>query len=210
MSGADMDALVSDPVRYAAYQEISDLRKRALGGESFAELAQNYSDDSLSARRGGSMGWVEREFLTSTIDQYVWIGPVGEVSEPIESPFGFHLVLIQDRELSYTESYERRLHEREQLPAVRFADLVRDTAVFDGAEAGLALADELLEWSRDEELLDAARGLALALDPPGHERAARCATMQQETEGAWEQVRPIRKRIVEWKRELVKRKRSRD
>ncbi|MHC4992154.1 MAG: hypothetical protein ACYTGC_14375, partial [Planctomycetota bacterium] len=99
-------------------------------------------------------------------------------------------------------TWERQLHDDQTLPAVRWADLVRDTATVDGDPAALALVDELTGWSRDEELLAASRDLAAQLDPPDETRSERYAELAEEAVAAREQITAITRQLAEWQKTL--------
>lgn len=69
-----------------------EIRRRALEpGADFAALARETSEDG-SAERGGDMGWLGRGRLTPSYEAAAFALPVGGVSEPVESPFGFHVI----------------------------------------------------------------------------------------------------------------------
>lgn len=96
----------------AALDEINSLRERILKGESFAKLAQEYSDDPSSNNRGGDLGWIRRGELVEQIDNYIWTAKIGEVSPVIITSYGLHLVLVTERYFSEAERYEEELKER--------------------------------------------------------------------------------------------------
>ncbi len=96
----------------AAYDTAESLRERLVAGESFSELAKEYSGDRASAPRGGDMGWVSREELPEPIDEYIWTAPLHEVSPLIATDFGVHIVEVTDRQIADAERYERELKER--------------------------------------------------------------------------------------------------
>jgi parvulin-like peptidyl-prolyl isomerase len=96
----------------AAAEEIVALRERIAKGENFSKLASEYSDDPISAARGGDLGWVRREDLTDAVDQYIWTAPIGEVSQVLFSNNGLHLVEVVERHFSKAEQYDRDLKER--------------------------------------------------------------------------------------------------
>jgi parvulin-like peptidyl-prolyl isomerase len=105
------DAQTEEAVR-AALEEITQLRERILNGDNFSRLASEFSDDSLSAPRGGDLGWVGRAELAAEIDEYIWTAPLGEVSPTILTGHGFHLVVVTDRHFSSAEQYDRELKDR--------------------------------------------------------------------------------------------------
>lgn len=103
----------ADPVdRQRALEQISELRERIQNGESFAKLAQDYSNDPFSAARGGDLGYSDRGAYEDTFERYVWSAPVGELSEIVTTSYGFHLIQVMDRYISEAEQYENYLDDR--------------------------------------------------------------------------------------------------
>jgi peptidyl-prolyl cis-trans isomerase SurA len=80
----------------AAEQRIEELYKRVQAGESFSELAVANSDGQ-SALEGGDLGWRKGDELPTLFADVVPGLEVGQVSEPIRSASGFHLVKLDDR-----------------------------------------------------------------------------------------------------------------
>lgn len=95
-----------------ALTQILSLRQRVVDGESFSSLAREYSGDEDSASRGGDLGWVVHSELADAIEGYIWTAPLNEISDVIQTGFGFHIVLVTDREIAEAEQYERSLHDR--------------------------------------------------------------------------------------------------
>ncbi len=69
-----------------------ELRERALGGEDFAQLAQEFSDDRGSAANGGSLGRFRREQMVPEFSNAAFALEVDSISEVIESSFGYHVI----------------------------------------------------------------------------------------------------------------------
>jgi peptidyl-prolyl cis-trans isomerase SurA len=84
------------------------IRQRVLDGESFADIAMLESDDPASATRGGDLGWnPPGTFVPQFEAQLAALDP-GEISEPFESPFGWHIIQLLDRgERDTTEEIRR-------------------------------------------------------------------------------------------------------
>jgi len=80
-----------------AEHRVEQLRERVLNGESFPDLARVHSDDPISAIKGGDLGWVMPGELTGSFEDAMGKLKAGEVSEPVFSPFGFHLIQVLDR-----------------------------------------------------------------------------------------------------------------
>jgi len=72
------------------------LRERILGGEDFAEIARQFSADRGSGRQGGSLGSFGRGQLVRPLDEAIFALEVGEIGHVVESPFGYHVVQLQE------------------------------------------------------------------------------------------------------------------
>lgn len=79
---------------------IRSLRERILNGESFSKLAEEYSNDPGSARRGGDLGYLEMGSLAEPMEVFAWTAPIGQLSDVIKTQFGYHLAIVTDRRLS--------------------------------------------------------------------------------------------------------------
>lgn len=102
-----------DPVdRARALELIMDLRRRIGNGESFAKFAKEFSDDEFSAARGGDLGYAPRGQYEAGFEQYVWSAPIGQMSDVIQTKYGFHLVIVLDRHISKTDQYEMELERK--------------------------------------------------------------------------------------------------
>ncbi len=80
-----------------ARSRLQQLRERILSGEDFAQLARANSDDSASAIDGGDLGWVMPGVLEPEFEDVMEAVDVGEVSEPFSTPFGWHILRVDDR-----------------------------------------------------------------------------------------------------------------
>lgn len=111
-----------------ARKRLMDLRERIVHGEDFARLARLHSDD-LSASKGGDLGWLNPGDTVPDFERAMDALQPGEVSEPVRSPFGWHLVqVIARRDQDVTDERRRiearrALHERKSEEA--FEDWVR-------------------------------------------------------------------------------------
>ena len=86
--------VVSDDI---AQQKLMQIRERLVQGkESFADLARRFSNDS-SAPQGGDLGWLSPGETVPPFEKAMNSLKVGEVSEPVKSQFGWHLIVVDDR-----------------------------------------------------------------------------------------------------------------
>ncbi|MBS1544541.1 MAG: peptidylprolyl isomerase [Bacteroidetes bacterium] len=90
-------AKVSDAQKAVARKKLSDIRERILAGENFNELARKYSEDPSAQYNGGEMGYVGRGAMVASFEATAFKIKIGEISQPFESPFGFHIMQLIDR-----------------------------------------------------------------------------------------------------------------
>jgi parvulin-like peptidyl-prolyl isomerase len=82
----------------AALALAKKLRQRILDGEDFAELAAEYSQDPGSAANGGDLGWFGRGAMVPEFEDAAFSLAVGEVSEPVRTQFGWHLIDVVEKD----------------------------------------------------------------------------------------------------------------
>jgi parvulin-like peptidyl-prolyl isomerase len=83
--------------------------KRLKGGEDFAKLAQESSDDPGSKVRGGDLGWVAKgQNVPPTFEQAAFaLTKPNELSPVVESPYGFHIIQFVERQQPGAIPYEQ-------------------------------------------------------------------------------------------------------
>lgn len=80
-----------------AKQRLLQVRERIVqGGESFSDLAKRFSNDG-SAPQGGSLGWLNPGESVPQFEKVMKSLKVGEVSEPVQTQFGWHLIVVDER-----------------------------------------------------------------------------------------------------------------
>ena len=80
-----------------ARNRLESLRQRILNGEDFATLARANSDDTASALRGGELGWINPGDTTPDFERQLENLGINEISQPFRTPFGYHIVQVQER-----------------------------------------------------------------------------------------------------------------
>jgi peptidyl-prolyl cis-trans isomerase D len=78
----------------AALQKAEDAIKRIKGGEAFDAVAREVSDDPGSAANGGDLGFFSRGLMTPAFEEVAFSLPAGQLSEPVKSPFGYHVIEV--------------------------------------------------------------------------------------------------------------------
>ncbi len=83
--------------RQAAYQNAMRIRQELVGGGDFAAIAARESQDPGSAQKGGDLGTFGRGQMVGAFDSVAFSLPVNEISQPVETQFGLHLIQVQER-----------------------------------------------------------------------------------------------------------------
>ncbi|MEZ4902671.1 MAG: peptidylprolyl isomerase [Spirosomataceae bacterium] len=86
-----------------------EFKERIEKGEDFASLASAYSEDIGSAQQGGDLGFAKRGTMVPEFEGAALKLKPNEISEPIESEFGLHLIqLLETRGAEYHSRYTHR------------------------------------------------------------------------------------------------------
>lgn len=70
-------------------------------GGDFAKLAQEYSQDPGSAKRGGELGWLQKGALVKEFEDVAFSLKKGEISKPVKTPFGYHIIKVLDKSMFF-------------------------------------------------------------------------------------------------------------
>ena len=77
-----------------ALVKVKDIQKRLAAGEKFEDIAKKESDDAQSGAQGGDLGEFKRGMMVPPFEQAAFALEVGKISEPVRTPFGFHLIRV--------------------------------------------------------------------------------------------------------------------
>ncbi len=104
-----------------AYEKALRVRRDIAAGLSFAEAAKLYSEDDYSKQKGGILGWFHENEVNQVIWNHAQQLKFGQVSSPVYTDVGYHLLYVFDYETQDNEEYTRRIREteREQLKKLR-------------------------------------------------------------------------------------------
>lgn len=86
-----------DADRQAVLAHAQQVRQQLAAGGDFATIARAESSDTMSARMGGSLGTVRKGQMVAPFDSAVWALPVNELSQPVLTQFGYHLIQVTER-----------------------------------------------------------------------------------------------------------------
>ncbi|MDG6773118.1 SurA N-terminal domain-containing protein [Thiomicrorhabdus sp. ZW0627] len=88
-----------------AKKTIAEVQAKLKAGESFEELAKTYSQDPGSAQSGGDLGSFEQGMMVPAFDEAVFSMKVGEISQPVKTDFGYHLIKLDGIEPKKIEAF---------------------------------------------------------------------------------------------------------
>lgn len=88
---------ITEADRQATLRQAQEIRRELAGGADFAEVARRESDDTGSAQQGGDLGTFGRGQMVPSFDSAAFSLPVNEISQPVVSQFGVHIIQVQER-----------------------------------------------------------------------------------------------------------------
>ena len=128
----------------SAYQQINNLRDRLLAGESFENLANEYTEDPGGGKNGGDLGWFGRGQMVPEFERTAFTLGKGQLSKPVLTQYGYHLIKVEDKR---TQDNQPQVKARHILIKIKTGpetiESVRSQAnlfAFDANEYGFAAA----------------------------------------------------------------------
>jgi peptidyl-prolyl cis-trans isomerase SurA len=141
------DATPSDTAK--AYAKISEIRTRILSGEDFAKVASESSEDPSAKTNFGDLGYFTALQMVYPFESAAFTTPVGEVSKPVRSRFGYHILKVVDKrptrgevEVSHIMVRTGDSKNNDQAKNIIFE-------VYDKLQAGVAWAELCKQYSED-------------------------------------------------------------
>lgn len=138
-----------ETAKLAVKEKLISLRERVLNGEKFSTLARLYSQDPGSTTKGGELGMMSKNIFWPAFSDAAMTLKVGQVSQVVETPDGFHLIQLIAREgdmfnarhilIKPNYSSDDKIAAFDKLDSIRFA-IIKDS---------LSFADEAIKNSQD-------------------------------------------------------------
>lgn len=104
--GADFSASPTEDQKADALARANEVLVALQDGQSFADLATEYSDDPGTAATGGELGWANPDDFVPAFRDAVIAAEIGVAAGPVETQFGYHIILVNDRELQLLTEQE--------------------------------------------------------------------------------------------------------
>src|SRR6476646_2876814 len=98
MPKAGPDGKVDQKAMDEARAKAQDVLKQAKATSDWTELAKKYSGDPGSKDKGGELGWLNRGQTVAEFDKVAFAQNKGQISDPVQSSFGFHIIQTEDKE----------------------------------------------------------------------------------------------------------------
>jgi len=89
-----------------AQKRAEDLLKQLNAGAKFEDLAKKYSEDSGSAKEGGSLGWIGKGRTVPEFEKAAFSLPKGQISGLVKSSYGFHIIRVDDRQDAHMKTLD--------------------------------------------------------------------------------------------------------
>lgn len=158
---ADATAAERDSVRTQA----EELQARAAGSADFAALAREFSEDPGSANQGGDLGFFGPGSMVKPFEDAAFALDVGEVSPVVETPFGYHIIKVEERRLpqfsEVKDTFRAQVIEQRQAEAVQsYLEQLTEPLDIEVQDGAYDVARELAE-NPDVQLGGRAAGRAL-------------------------------------------------
>jgi len=142
-----LDAKPSDSL--AAYQKIMGLRNRIVKGESFNTVASQFSEDPSAKANEGDLGYFSAFQMIYPFENAAFSTPIGEVSMPIRTQFGYHLVYVADRRKALGDIKVGHIMIKYYNPTQIDSTKERIDAVYAKLKAGADWGTTVQEFSED-------------------------------------------------------------
>lgn len=144
-----------------AQARANEIVARLQAGENFQVLAQEYSDDESNAGKGGELGFFSRQSMVKPFEDTVFaMTEAGEISAPVETQFGYHIIRFNERSPEGQLSFEKvkarilptlKISVRQKVSGDKFAAM-RSGEVYAGLEVNRPLLDEYVRrYTTDAE-----------------------------------------------------------
>ena len=97
---------ITDEIKNEARIQIEDIEQQLIDGADFAELAKQYSQDTLSAENGGDIGFISKGQTVPEFEDAAFSLSAGETSPIIETYYGYHIIKVLEEQDAYIKSFD--------------------------------------------------------------------------------------------------------
>ncbi|MFC1616928.1 peptidylprolyl isomerase [Candidatus Margulisiibacteriota bacterium] len=87
-------------------EKVKKIKTEIQGGLSFTKAVKKYSEDPESRKKAGDLGWLNMQQLPPSFEKVAYALKIGEISEPIESAFGYHIIKLSKKKINRPKDFE--------------------------------------------------------------------------------------------------------
>ena len=98
---------MTETERKAKLTRAQDAYAKVYGGKSFEDVAEAYSEDTHTAKKGGVVGWIREGSIDPAFTKMAFDTKAGEVSEPFETAFGYHVIKVLEGPMVVKTAFEK-------------------------------------------------------------------------------------------------------
>ena len=212
---------ITDDQKDNIREKLNNFRDRVYNGEDFKMLATLYSDDPGSAVKGGELGFVNRGDLVPEFERAAFRLKEGEISNVVESQFGYHIVQLIERRGEQINVRHILIKTKVTATALHAAKLKMDSIVKEINEETITFDQAVSEYSDDENksngglllnpntmstshtLEDMAPALRLVIENLKETQVSSPAVIQMQDENKAYRILRLNKRTEQHKANLV-------
>ena len=148
----------------AVKKQIEDIRAKAVAGEDFAQLANKYSEDEGSSKKGGVYDFFSHGTMVKEFEDSAFSLKPGEISEPVKTQYGYHIIKGGEKRAATTKTLEdvrpqiedqlkwERAREQTQTIATELTPILKKPEDFDKAKRDAVVVSESGFFSREEPI----------------------------------------------------------
>lgn len=125
-------------------KQVNNLYQQIKSGKDFAVIAKHYSLDSASAIKGGDLGWVNPGELVPEFEKAMSTLPINQLSKPVKSVFGWHLIEVLGRKKIDDSAAFKRQQVRQFLQQRKFTEVVQNWQQHLRSDAYVKIMDKQL------------------------------------------------------------------
>jgi len=159
----DEDSTIKDQKKRAkkadkeAQKRLKELQKRIKQGEDFTELAKKFSKDNATREKGGDLGYLPRGKMVAEFgaefEEVAWDLEIGEISQPVKTGFGYHVILLADKKPTGYQPLDNQLTETLKARLKRDQEQKRSVVFMDSLQASTAYLFNEKVLSQPETLI---------------------------------------------------------
>ena len=132
-----------------AKQQIADVKQQLESGADFIETAEIYTMDPSGQGTGGDLGWFGKGSMVKPFEDAVYALEVGEISDPVETRFGWHIIKLEETRTSEKDSNEREVRARHILIRPEISQETIDAIYQRAQDYSVAVREGQIEFTRE-------------------------------------------------------------